>query len=35
VQNNLSEPFATSRGLRQRDALAIILFNIALEKVID
>jgi hypothetical protein len=38
VQNNLSEPFETSRGLWQRDDLACILFNtrVALEKeVID
>jgi hypothetical protein len=34
VQNNLSEPFGTSTGLRQGDALSCILFNTALEKVV-
>jgi sorting nexin-29 len=34
VQNELSESFRIQNGLRQGDALACILFNIALEKVI-
>jgi sorting nexin-29 len=34
LQGQLSEPFFTQRGLRQGDALACLLFNIALEKVI-
>lgn len=34
VQNDLSETFAVTCGLRQGDALSPILFNIALEKVI-
>jgi hypothetical protein len=34
VQNNRSEPFGTSMGLRQREAFSCILFNIALEKVV-
>jgi sorting nexin-29 len=34
LQGYLSEPFLTQRGLRQWDALACLLFNIALEKVI-
>jgi hypothetical protein len=34
VQNELSESFHIQNGLRQRDALACILFNIALEKII-
>jgi sorting nexin-29 len=34
VQNELSESFHIRNGLRQGDALACILFNIALEKII-
>jgi hypothetical protein len=34
IQNSLSEPFTTERGLRQGDALACMLFNIALVKAI-
>ena len=34
LQNELSEPFYTDKGLRQGDSLSCILFNIALEKVI-
>jgi hypothetical protein len=34
VQNNLSEQFGISSGLRQGDALSHILFNIALEKFV-
>lgn len=34
VQNELSEPFETVRGIRQGDGLACLLFNLALEKVI-
>ena len=34
VQNELSENFHIRNGLRQGDALACILFNIALEKII-
>ena len=34
VQNELSENFHILNGLRQGDALACILFNIALEKII-
>jgi hypothetical protein len=34
VQNYLSEPFGTSMGLRQEDALSCILFNMALGKVV-
>lgn len=34
IQNETSEQFSTYRGLRQGDALACQLFNIALEKVI-
>jgi sorting nexin-29 len=34
VQNNLSEPFGTSMGLRKVDALSCILFNMTLEKVV-
>ena len=34
VQNELSESFQIRNGLRQGDALAYILFNIALEKMI-
>jgi hypothetical protein len=31
IQNQLSELFTTERGLRQGDALACLLFNVALE----
>jgi len=34
VQNELSESFHIQNGLRQGDALACILFNITLEKII-
>jgi hypothetical protein len=34
VQNNVSEPFGTSVGLRHGDALSCILFNISLGKVV-
>ena len=34
IQSHLSEPISTIHGLRQGDALACLLFNIALEKVI-
>ena len=34
VQNELSESFQILNGLRQGDALACILFNIALENII-
>ena len=34
VQSHLSEPISTTCGVRQGDALACLLFNIALEKVI-
>jgi sorting nexin-29 len=34
LQGHLSDPFLTQRGLRQGDAQACLLFNIALEKVI-
>jgi sorting nexin-29 len=34
LQNELSESFHVQNGLRQGDALACILFNIALEKII-
>jgi sorting nexin-29 len=34
IQNELSESFHRRNGLRQGDALACILFNIALEKII-
>ena len=33
MQNELSESFHKRKGLRQEDALACILFNIALEKI--
>lgn len=33
-ENNLSDPFEVSGGLRQGDCLSTVLFNIALEKVI-
>ena len=31
----MSDPFITHQGVRQVDALACILFNLALEKVIQ
>ena len=34
IQNNWSEQYETSVGLRQEDALSCILFNLALEEVI-
>jgi hypothetical protein len=34
IQNRLSEPISVKNGVRQGDALACLLFNIALEKVI-
>lgn len=34
VQDELSEPFETDRGIRQGDSLACFLFNLALEKAI-
>lgn len=34
IQDELSEPFETSGGIRQGDGLACLLFNLALEKVI-
>jgi hypothetical protein len=34
VQNNLSEPFGTSVGIRQRGALSCILFNFLLQMVV-
>ena len=34
IQSHLSEPISTTRGVRQGDALACLLFNIVLEKVI-
>ena len=34
IQSHLSEPISTTRGVRQGDALACLLCNIALEKVI-
>jgi hypothetical protein len=34
IHNELSESFHKQNGLRQGDALACILFNIALEKII-
>jgi len=34
IQSHLSEPISTTCGVRQDDALACLLFNIALEKVI-
>jgi hypothetical protein len=33
-KNNQSAPFVTEKGLRQVDALACMLFNIALEKAV-
>jgi hypothetical protein len=34
IQNNQSAPFVTEKGLRQGDALACLLFNIALGKAV-
>jgi hypothetical protein len=34
IQSTLCEPLPTKNGVRQGDALACLLFNIALEKVI-
>jgi sorting nexin-29 len=34
IQSHLSEPISTTRGVKQGDALACLLFKIALEKVI-
>ena len=34
IQSHLSQPISTTRGVRQGDVLACLLFNIALEKVI-
>ena len=34
VDGKLSGPFATTKGLRQGDALACLLFNLALERAI-
>lgn len=34
MQNNVSEPFGTSTGARQEDALASILFKLALRNVV-
>lgn len=34
VQNELSEAFETTRGIRQGDGLACLLFNLALEMAI-
>ena len=34
IQNSVSRKFETERGLRQGDALACLLFNIAMEKVV-
>ena len=34
IQSHLSEPMSTIWGVKQGDALACLLFNIALEKVI-
>ena len=34
MQNRLSEPINVKNGFRQGDALACLLFNITLEKVI-
>ena len=34
IQNRLSEPINVKNGVRQGDALASLLFNVALEKVI-
>ena len=35
IQSHLSEPISTTCGVKQGDALACLLFNIALEKVIQ
>jgi sorting nexin-29 len=35
IYNDVSESFTTQRGVRQGDALACVLFNLALEKVIQ
>jgi sorting nexin-29 len=35
IEYHLSEPIPTTRGVKQGDALACLLFNIALEKVIQ
>lgn len=32
VQNKMSEPFKINTGLKQGDALSILLFNLALQK---
>ena len=34
VEGKLSGPFATTKGLRQGDGLACLLFNLALERAI-
>ena len=34
MDGNLSAPFATTKGLRQGDGLACLLFNLALERAI-
>jgi len=34
IQSHLSEPIPTTRGVKQGNALACLLFNIALERVI-
>jgi sorting nexin-29 len=34
IQSHLLEPISTTHGVRQGDALACLLFNIALEKVV-
>ena len=34
IQSHLSEPISTTCGVRQGDALACLLFDLALEKVI-
>jgi hypothetical protein len=33
IQNDISEQFQTNKGLRQGNALARLLFNVVLEKV--
>jgi hypothetical protein len=35
IYNDVSESFTTQRGVRQGDALTCVLFNLALEKVIQ
>ncbi|GFX22834.1 hypothetical protein TNCV_2605761 [Trichonephila clavipes] len=35
VQNDLSDPMEIKNGVRQGDALACLLFNLALEKVVQ